>query len=101
MKWSEKRKLIARGLRELAERIEHREHEELKMKEYGNALKGLLGVIATQQQTIQDLSVKNSNLTAAAPDSEDAAELAAAQAAIAAAAGNTVVVNPAPTAPAA
>ena len=70
--WTEKRKVIAAGLRGLAARIECREKEEMEMKEYGKIVNGLLGVIAERDAQIK-------TLTAASPDADDAAAMVAAE----------------------
>lgn len=82
--WTEKRRIIAAALRVQADRIEHRAHEEIDMKEIGKVVNGLIGVIADRDAKIKKLEaeVATANTAAgaaiaAAPDPDDTAALAA------------------------
>lgn len=89
--WTEKRRIIAEALRVQADRIEHRDHEEIDMKEIGKVVNGLIGVIADKDTKIKKLEAEvaaaNTAATvaiAAAPDPEDTAALAAGETVLAA-----------------
>jgi hypothetical protein len=83
LKWAEKRTVIARGLRRLADAIGQSETQEMLMKDFGKALTGLATIVKDQDGKIAELTGQLAALKASEPDAEDQAALAAANAAIA------------------